>query len=134
MKAINSWRHKAGSRYYGSSCHTTRREEMDVQTIELDAYVIDTLMGDLVGHDHQPSAFLVYLFLWRRTRGEGVEEAAVSLREIADGTGLSRRGVQDALARLVQRRLIDSARESITAVPRYRVHRPWLRWMQAAGE
>ena len=104
-----------------------------MRTIELDAYVIDTLMADLVGHDHQPSAFLVYLFLWRRTHGEGVQEAAVSLREIADGTGLSRRGVQDALARLVQRRLIESERESITAVPRYRVHRPWLRWMQAAA-
>lgn len=103
-----------------------------MRTIEVDAYVIDTLMGDLVGHDHQPSAFLVYLFLWRRTRGEGVDEAAVSLREIADGTGLSRRGVQDALTRLVQRQLIDAERESITAVPRYRVNRPWARWAQAA--
>ncbi|HEX2079708.1 MAG TPA: helix-turn-helix domain-containing protein [Longimicrobium sp.] len=104
-----------------------------MRTIEVDAYVIDTLMADLVGHDHQPSAFLVYLFLWRRTHGEGVDQAAASLREIADGTGLSRRGVQDALARLVQRRLIDSERESITAVPRYHVHRPWLRWMQGAA-
>jgi DNA-binding MarR family transcriptional regulator len=102
-----------------------------VRTIEVDAYVIDTLMGDLVGHDHQPSAFLVYLFLWRRTRGEGVDEADVSLREIAEGTGLSRRGVQDAVARLAQRQLIGVERASITAVPRYRVHRPWARWMEA---
>lgn len=101
-----------------------------MRTIEVDAYVIDTLMGDLVGHDHQPSAFLVYLFLWRRTRGEGVDEAPLSLRTIAEGTGLSRRGVQDAVARLAQRQLIDVARESITAVPRYRVHRPWARWME----
>ncbi len=100
-----------------------------MRTIELDAYVLDTLMVDLVGHDHQPSAFLVYRFLWRRTRGEGLDEAAISLRAIAEGTGLSRRGEQDALARLAQRKLIDVARESITAVPRYRVHRPWVRWM-----
>ena len=33
------------------------------------AYVLDTLMADLVGHDRQPSAFLVYLHLWRRTAG-----------------------------------------------------------------
>jgi hypothetical protein len=106
-----------------------------VRTIEVDAYVLDTLMGDLVGHDHQPSAFLVYLLLWRRTRGEGADEAALSLRTIAEGTGLSRRGVQDAVARLAQRQLIDVARESITAVPRYRVHRPWVRWMETeAGE
>jgi hypothetical protein len=105
-----------------------------VRTIEVDAYVIDTLMVDLVGHDHQPSAFLVYLFLWRRTRGEGVDQTALSLRTIAEGTGLSRRGVQDALARLAQRQLIDAERESITAIPRYRVHRPWVRWMETPEE
>ena len=70
-----------------------------MRTIELDAYVLDTLMADLVGHDRQPSAFLVYLALWRRTRSEDVDEAAVSLRELAEATGLSRRGVQDALDR-----------------------------------
>ena len=98
--------------------------------MELDAYVIDTLMPDLVGHDHQPSAFLVYLFLWSRTRAEGVDEAAASLRQIAEGTGLSRRGVQEAVARLAQRQLIGVERAGITAVPRYRVHRPWARWME----
>ena len=105
-----------------------------MRTIEVDAYVLDTLMGDLVGHDHQPSAFLVYLFLWRRTRGEDVKEAAVSLRAIAEGTGLSRRGVQGAVARLAQRQLITVERESITAVPRYRVNRPWARWMEGAAD
>lgn len=103
-----------------------------MRTIEVDAYVIDTLMSDLVGHDHQPSAFLVYLFLLRRTRGEGVTEAALSLRTIAEGTGLSRRGVQDAITGLAQRQLIEVARESITAVPRYRVNRPWERWTEPA--
>ena len=28
-------------------------------TVTLDPYVVDTLMADLVGHDRQPSAFLV---------------------------------------------------------------------------
>ena len=41
-------------------------------TVPVDAYVLDTLMADLVGHDRQPSAFLVYLFLWRRTHGSGL--------------------------------------------------------------
>jgi len=27
--------------------------------VEIDDYVVDTLMADLVGHDRQPSAFLV---------------------------------------------------------------------------
>lgn len=100
--------------------------------MELDAYVVDTLMPDLVGHDHQPSAFLVYLYLWRRTHAAGADEVAVSLREIAEGTGVSRRAVQDAVARLAQRELIGVERASITAVPRYRVHRPWARWMESA--
>lgn len=99
-------------------------------TIELDAYVLDTLMPDLVGHDHQPSAFLVYLYLWRRTRADGADETAASLRQIAEGTGISRRAVQDAVARLAQRQLIGVERASITAVPRYRVHRPWARWTE----
>ena len=29
----------------------------------VDAYVLDALMRDLVGHDHRASAFLVYLVL-----------------------------------------------------------------------
>ena len=32
--------------------------------IVLDDYVVEVLMRDLVGHDHIPSAFLVYLHLW----------------------------------------------------------------------
>lgn len=102
-----------------------------MKTIELDAYILDTLMPDLVGHDHQPSAFLVYLALWRRTRAAGVDEAAVSLRELAEATGLSRRGVQDAVSRLAARRLITVERDSLTAVPRYRVERPWARRTEA---
>ena len=105
-----------------------------MRTIEVDAYVLDTLMADLVGHDHQPSAFLVYLALWRRTRAEGVDEAAVSLRELAEATGLSRRGVQDAVTRLAGRRLIHVERDGITAVPRYRVERPWARWPEPLPE
>lgn len=96
-------------------------------TIQLDAYLVDTLMPDLVGHDRQPSAFLVYLVLWRGTLGADVETLQVSLLDLAMGTGLSKRAVQDALTTLVRRRLISVARESITAVPVYTVKRPWAR-------
>lgn len=96
-----------------------------MEAVEVDAYVIDTLMRDLVRHDHQPSAFLVYLLLWRRAQAG--EPVAVSLREIADGTGLSKRAVQDALGRLHRRRLIGIRRAGITAIPEYTVHRPWRR-------
>ncbi|MGE5813550.1 MAG: helix-turn-helix domain-containing protein [Acidobacteriota bacterium] len=94
--------------------------------MKLDAYIVDTLMPDLVGHDRQPSAFLVYLFLWRRTEG-GRLPTQVALTDIAEGTGLSKRAVQDAITRLARRQLIALTRESITAIPVYSLHRPWTR-------
>ena len=96
-------------------------------SVEVDGYVVDTLMADLVGHDRQPSAFLVYLFLWRHTHGSGRAAAQVSLLDLAMGTGLSKRAVQEALRWLAKRRLISLQRESITAVPVYTVRRPWVR-------
>ena len=96
-------------------------------TVPVDAYVLDTLMADLVGHDRQPSAFLVYLFLWRRTHGSGEPTAQVSLLDIATATGLSKRAVQEALRSLTKRRLLTIEREGITAVPVYSVLRPWRR-------
>lgn len=93
-------------------------------TIGIDVYVLDVLMRDLVGHDRSPSAFLVYLYLWRRTR-DG--ESRLPLQRIAEGTGLSKRGVQAAIGHLEGRRLLRVERESITAVPEYAVLRPWAR-------
>lgn len=95
--------------------------------LQIDEYIIDTLMVDLIGHDRQPSAYLVYLFLWRQTHGTRTAEAQVALQDIAEQTGLSKRSVQSALSWLVKRRLITVARESITAIPVYTVLRPWRR-------
>lgn len=93
-------------------------------TIGVDPYVIDVLLRDLVGHDRFPSAFLVYLWLWRRTHAG---ETRIPLAGIAEGTGLSKRGVQDAISHLERRGLLRVTRESITAVPTYAVLRPWAR-------
>jgi len=98
-----------------------------VSGLDLDPYVVDTLMPDLVGHDRQPSAFLVYLLLWRLTHGADTSSAQVALRDLAEGTGLSKRAVQEALARLAKRRLIEVARDGITAVAVYTVLQPWRR-------
>ena len=40
------------------------------ETVPIDVYIVDTLMRDLVGHDRQPSAYLVYVFLWHETHGK----------------------------------------------------------------
>jgi hypothetical protein len=96
-------------------------------TIRLDDYILDSLMRDLVGHDRQPSAFIVYLTLWRRTHGSRRESVQVALQDIAEDSGLSKRSVQDAIAWLSKRKLVSAARASITAVPVYTVLRPWIR-------
>ena len=97
-----------------------------VRQFRIDSYVVDTLMPDLVLHDHQPSAFLVYLQLWHRsTAGRG--RVRMSHREVADATGLSKSAVQAAMRTLTRRRLIRATRDSSTAVPQYTVLRPWKR-------
>lgn len=98
-----------------------------MEPIEVDPYIVDTLMPDLAGHDRRPSAFLVFLLLWRRTFGEETTEVRISLLDLAAATGLSKRAVQEALRLLSKRRLIRVRRESITAVPVYTVLRPWIR-------
>lgn len=96
-------------------------------SLSVDAYVLDVLMADLVGHDRQPTAFLVYLRLWRLTGGARRMSPAVSLRELSEATGTSKRAVQGAVETLTRRRLIAVSRASPTAVPAYRVFRPWNR-------
>jgi len=96
-------------------------------TLSLDPYIVDSLLPDLVGHDRQPSAFLVYLALWRLTHGVGAATTQVALGDIAEATGLSKRSVQSALGWLARRKLIEVARATVTAVPVYTVMRPWRR-------
>lgn len=98
-----------------------------MKPLKLDPYVVDTLLPDLVGHDRAPSAFLVYLYLHARVRGRSVGRVAVSYREISVETGLSRAAVQSAVARLKRRALLEVRKASPTAVPEYRVLRPWRR-------
>ena len=90
----------------------------------MDDYIVDTLMRDLCGHDRQPSAFLVYIFLYRQASGGEVQ---IALRDIAESTGLSKRSVQNALTRLIRRRLVSARRDHITAVAVYTILRPWKR-------
>jgi len=95
--------------------------------LQIDEYILDTLMVDLIGHDRQPSAYLVYLFLWRQTHGNRNASAQIALQDIAEQTGLSKRSVQSAVAWLARRKLIGVERDSITAIPVYTVMRPWRR-------
>ena len=95
------------------------------QTIPVDDYVIDVLLRDLVGHDAQPAAFLVFLFLYGRAARRHWRPVAASLRMIADETGLSKSAVQAAVATLRRRELIATKHAHATAVAEHRVLRHW---------
>ncbi len=90
----------------------------------LDRYVIDTLLADLVGHDHRPSAFLVYLAI---VAAAGNGHAALSHAELARRTGLSKRTAQAAVAALCRRSLIEILRRGPTETPVYCPLFPWRR-------
>ena len=96
-------------------------------TLPLDSYIVDTLMAELVAQDRRPSAFLVYLLLWRCSIGAGEDDVELPPADIATATGLSTRAVEEALRSLQRRGLLSIRREGTTAVPVYTVRRPWMR-------
>jgi len=92
----------------------------------LDDYILDTLMRDLVGHDHRPAAYLVYVWLCgEQHRRPGPPR--ISFQELAENTGLSRSATQSAVSWLKRRKLISATKENATAVPTYTLHTPWRR-------
>ena len=97
-----------------------------VETVAVDAYVFDVLMRDLIAHDKHPSAFLVYLMLWRRCADARVP-VHLSHQMIADATGLAKSTVQDAIGALERRKLVKVERKSPTATPGYTLIRHWRR-------
>ncbi len=95
------------------------------QTIPIDDYILDVLMRDIVGHDRQPAAYLVYLYLYGQAARQKSKRVAASLRTLAETTGLSKSAVQTALERLRSRKLIETTSNHATAVPEHRVLRRW---------
>ena len=98
-----------------------------IQRLRLDPYITDVLMRDLIAHDHAPSAFLVFLWLWRNTHARGRANVGASLQDIARATGLSKSSVQNAMRRLARRRLVSASREGPTSASTYRVNETWKR-------
>lgn len=93
----------------------------------IDAYVIDVLMPDLVGHDRRPATFVVYLFLLRQAAKSRRDAVSVSLQTIATKTGLSKSTVQTALRHLHRRKLVDPNVTATVTVPVRQILRPWVR-------
>jgi CRP-like cAMP-binding protein len=92
--------------------------------LNLDRYVVETLLPDLVGHDRRASSFLVYLSILAAA-GDG--RAALSHSQLAERTGLSRRSVQAAVVHLARRGLIEASRRGTTEISEYLALAPWRR-------
>jgi hypothetical protein len=98
--------------------------------LSVDSYILDVLMRDLTEHEKRPSAFLVYLHLWRCSVSAGKKVVSLSHQQLADGTGLSKSAVQGAVKLLKRRKLLSASLKNPTATPVYRVERPWARRKQ----
>lgn len=96
----------------------------------LDPYVHGTLLRDLVGHDHSPASFVLYLWIALEQQRRGAPVAA-SYAQLADETGLSRSTAQSSIAWLLRRKLLSVERANLTATPVYTALTPWRRSSQA---
>lgn len=92
--------------------------------IALDDYVVDVLMRDLVGHDHRPVSFLVYLWLSVEQRRTAAP-VQISYADLAESVGVSKSSSQAAVGWLVRRKLLSVSKENVTATPCYSVLTPW---------
>ena len=95
------------------------------ETIPVDDYVLDVLMRDLIRHDQQPAAYLIYLYLYGQAARKKWKPIVASVRTLSDATGLSKSAIQTALANLRRRELIVTPRDHATATSRHRVLRHW---------
>lgn len=93
--------------------------------LAIDSYLVDVLMPDLTEHEKRPSAFLVYLYLWRHSLAMNQKVVTLSYQQIAADAGLSKSAVQQAVKLLKRRKLVSVFLSSPTATPAYRLHRPW---------
>lgn len=91
---------------------------------QLDDYVTDVLMRDLIGHDKRPVAFLVYLWLAAEEQRRNAP-VQISYQELAESIGVSRSSAQTSVGWLLRRKLLEAKRTGVTATPFYRVLIPW---------
>jgi hypothetical protein len=98
-----------------------------MQHIPIDEYVIDVLLPDVTGHDHAPTAFLVYIVIWTALYRAEQRRIPLSLQSLSEGSGLSKSGVQSAVRLLKRRGLVKIFKAHPTSIPEYELVRHWVR-------
>ena len=98
---------------------------------ELDPYIADVLLRDLVGHDRRPASFLVYIWFTaeqqKHARQRRASTVTISYQELAESIGISKSAAQSAVAWLIRRKLLVATKTAVTATPTYKVLTPWKR-------
>jgi hypothetical protein len=92
--------------------------------VDIDDYVLDVLLRDLVGHDRRPVSFLVYLW-FAAERARKRRPVKVSYQTLAEHLGVSKSAAQGAVNWLMRRKLLSASKKNATAVPEYTVLSPW---------
>jgi hypothetical protein len=92
--------------------------------MQIDNYVTEVLMRDLVGHDRRPASFLVYLWLAAEQHRHS-SAVQISYQDLAENIGISKSSAQSAVAWLLRRHLLTASKASATATPRYTILMPW---------
>lgn len=94
--------------------------------MQIEDYVTEVLMRDLVGHDRRPASFLVYLWLAaeQKRRGAAVQ---ISYQDLAESIGISKSSAQAGVGWLLHRHLLAASKANATATPRYTAQTPWKR-------
>jgi len=100
---------------------------------QIDEYVTDVLMRDLVGHDRKPVAFLVYLWLGAESQRRS-SEVRVSYQEVAESVGISKSSAQSAIKWLLRRKLVSVEKDTVTATPVYKVCTPGRKMAKTRGQ
>jgi hypothetical protein len=93
---------------------------------EIDDYILDVLLRDLVGHDRRPVSFLVFLWLFFEQQRSG-DSVQISYVDLAENVGISKSSAQGAIKWLISRQLLSTSKNSATAIPSYTVNRIWRR-------
>jgi hypothetical protein len=95
-----------------------------IAMVQLDDYVTDVLMRDLVCHDRKPVCFLIYLWLAaEQQRRQG--DVQISYQELAENVGVSKSSAQASIRWLARRKLLFVRKRNVTATPCYTVLAPW---------
>jgi hypothetical protein len=68
-----------------------------------------------------PMDGLLFCYLWHRVEETGTTQIRITLNELSEGIGASKRGVQDAVKRLTELGLIENINAGTTYVPIFRL-------------